>query len=143
MEPNIASTVNTTETPKKPLFRETVILAGVLGLFFGGFGVHNFMIHRTKRGIIQAVITVSLFGLAMTLFVIMFFDSFKCGTGSIGSCEKLNLPFDALLAICSYAVGGMFGWGAIESLIILIKANQYPLKTTPNPGQESSKPLPQ
>lgn len=33
------------------------VLAGVLGIFLGGFGIHKFILGYTKEGIIQIVIT--------------------------------------------------------------------------------------
>lgn len=33
------------------------IVAGLLGLFLGGFGAHQFYLGNTKRGIIQLIVT--------------------------------------------------------------------------------------
>ncbi len=37
---------------------EKKVLAGVLGIILGGFGVHKFILGYTKEGIIQIVITL-------------------------------------------------------------------------------------
>jgi TM2 domain-containing membrane protein YozV len=34
------------------------LAAGLLGIFFGGFGVHNFYLHRMKRGLAQLALTL-------------------------------------------------------------------------------------
>ena len=42
----------------KPPGAEKKVLAGILGILFGGLGVHKFILGYTKEGIIQIVITV-------------------------------------------------------------------------------------
>ncbi|MBI25044.1 MAG: hypothetical protein CMN05_15835 [Roseibacillus sp.] len=37
---------------------EKKVLAGILGMMFGGFGVHKFVLGYTQEGIIQIVITI-------------------------------------------------------------------------------------
>ena len=44
--------------------RESKIAAGLLGLFLGAWGVHNFYLGNTNRGILQIVLTVVTCGLA-------------------------------------------------------------------------------
>ncbi len=39
------------------------IVAGLLGLFLGGFGAHQFYLGNTKRGIIQLIVTCVTCGL--------------------------------------------------------------------------------
>lgn len=46
------------ETFNKPGNRK--ILAGVLGIFFGGLGIHKFILGYIKEGVIMLVITVVL-----------------------------------------------------------------------------------
>ena len=40
------------------------IIAGILGIFLGGFGIHNFYLGRTTRAVIQLVLTIFTFGIA-------------------------------------------------------------------------------
>jgi TM2 domain-containing membrane protein YozV len=42
----------------KPAGAEKKIVAGILGILLGGFGVHKFYLGYTKEGIIQLIITV-------------------------------------------------------------------------------------
>ena len=39
------------------------IVAGLLGIFLGGFGVHQFYLGNTKKGIIQIVVTLVTCGI--------------------------------------------------------------------------------
>lgn len=39
------------------------IVAGLLGLFLGGLGIHNFYLGNTKRAVIQIVVTLVTCGL--------------------------------------------------------------------------------
>jgi TM2 domain-containing membrane protein YozV len=41
----------------KPAGAEKKVVAGVLGILLGGFGVHKFYLGYTKEGIIQIVVT--------------------------------------------------------------------------------------
>ena len=42
------------------------LVALLLGLFFGGFGVHNFYLGYTNRAIIQLILTITVFGAPIT-----------------------------------------------------------------------------
>ena len=42
------------------------LVALILGLFFGGFGVHNFYLGYTNRAIIQLILTITVFGAPIT-----------------------------------------------------------------------------
>lgn len=46
------------------------VLAGVLGIVLGGFGVHKFILGYTKEGIIQIIITVVTCGMASIIGLI-------------------------------------------------------------------------
>ncbi|ALJ05350.1 hypothetical protein APS56_09520 [Pseudalgibacter alginicilyticus] len=46
------------------------ILAGVLGILFGGFGVHKFVLGYTKEGIIQLIATIVTCGFASIIGLI-------------------------------------------------------------------------
>jgi len=44
--------------------RKSRLVAGLLGIFLGGFGVHNFYLGYTNRGIAQLVLSIFTSGLA-------------------------------------------------------------------------------
>ncbi|WP_281231438.1 TM2 domain-containing protein [Flavobacterium gelatinilyticum] len=50
-------------TPSQPSQENKKVLAGVLGILFGGFGVHKFVLGYTQEGIIQLVISVVTCGI--------------------------------------------------------------------------------
>lgn len=39
------------------------ILAGIMGILFGGFGIHKFILGYTQEGIIQIVVTIVTCGI--------------------------------------------------------------------------------
>ena len=39
------------------------VVAGLLGIFLGGWGIHNFYLGNTNRGIIQIVVTIVTCGI--------------------------------------------------------------------------------
>lgn len=49
--------------PVQPQQENKKVLAGVMGILFGGFGVHKFILGYTTEGIIQLVISVVTCGL--------------------------------------------------------------------------------
>ena len=53
-------------TPYADPQAKSKIVAGLLGIFLGGFGVHRFYLGYTKIGVIQIIVTV-----------------FTCGIGSL------------------------------------------------------------
>ena len=44
--------------------QKSKIIAGILGIFLGGLGIHNFYLGRTTRAVIQLVLTIFTFGVA-------------------------------------------------------------------------------
>lgn len=49
-------------TPAKSFVAKSKIAAGLLGIFLGSFGVHNFYLGYTGKGITQLLISVLSFG---------------------------------------------------------------------------------
>jgi len=68
------------------------VIAGILAVEFGGFGVHNFYIKNNKRGAIQLVIS-------LIAFILLF----------------SNAP-----AIPAIALIGTWIWGIVEGILIFI-----------------------
>ncbi len=46
------------------------VLAGILAIVLGGFGVHKFILGYTKEGIIQMVITIATCGIGSIIGII-------------------------------------------------------------------------
>lgn len=54
----------TVYTPAPPGWTpKSKLAAGLLGIFLGGWGVHNFYIGNTQRGVIQIVVTIVTLGI--------------------------------------------------------------------------------
>lgn len=88
--------------------QKSKLVAGLLGIFLGGFGVHNFYLGFKKNAIIQ----VSVTGGSIVLTTI------TCGLLGI-----IGIP----------AIAGMSIWGLIEGIMILtgsrnVDGNGVPLK---------------
>ena len=50
--------------------KDKKLIAGLLGIFLGGFGVHKFYLGYSKEGIIQLVITIVTCGIASIIGLI-------------------------------------------------------------------------
>ena len=48
--------------PSAPVAGKTRLVVGLLGIFLGGFGVHNFYLGFTKKAVIQIIVTFVTFG---------------------------------------------------------------------------------
>ncbi|RXR21050.1 TM2 domain-containing protein [Flavobacterium amnicola] len=53
----------TWNNPAQPRQENKKVLAGVMGILFGGLGIHKFILGYTTEGIIQLVITVVTCGI--------------------------------------------------------------------------------
>lgn len=60
------------------------VAAGVLGLLLGAFGIHNFYLGNTKRGLIQLLVSVCTCGIgAIGIQVWALIESIQILTGNI------------------------------------------------------------
>jgi TM2 domain-containing membrane protein YozV len=78
-EPTDQQTPPAPETPPAPApaasgytkeQKDKKLIAGLLGIFLGGFGVHKFYLGYSKEGIIQLVITIVTCGIASIIGLI-------------------------------------------------------------------------
>ena len=81
------------QQPGQPVYQQispkSKMAAGLLGIFLGAFGIHNFYIGKTGRGVVQLVLTV----LCCTAFISAVWGLIEgimilCGSGTDGD----NLP---------------------------------------------------
>lgn len=49
--------------PQQPQQENKKVLAGVMGILFGGIGIHKFILGYTKEGIIQIIISLVTCGI--------------------------------------------------------------------------------
>jgi|YelNatPaOPRAMG01_1025707.scaffolds.fasta_scaffold31810_2 hypothetical protein len=75
-----------TYSPLAPPTKSTKskLVAGLLGLFFGGFGVHRFYLGYTTIGILQIVVTILTCGFGG---IWGFVEGIMCLTGNIPDAE--------------------------------------------------------
>lgn len=92
-------------TPAPPMAQQkSKMAAGLLGVFLGGWGIHNFYLGFTNKALIQLIVTAV--GLVLSFFT--------CG-------------------ITALAMTGMWIWGLVEGIMILTgsinaDANGIPLR---------------
>lgn len=49
--------------PQEPRQDNKKVLAGIMGILFGGFGIHKFILGYTSEGIIQLIVSIVTCGL--------------------------------------------------------------------------------
>lgn len=96
--------------------RRSKLAAGLLGIFLGNLGVHNFYLGRTGRAAAQLILSVAGFAVNSIVF---FFSIFAI----VGMTDEMALaasPFVLLFASLSVlAVLASGLWGLIEGIMIL------------------------
>ena len=89
--------------------QKSKLAAGLLGVFLGSFGVHNFYLGYTEKGVAQ----VSLFFGSIVLSVILWA---LAGLLSIVLVGFLLMPIAFLMDFVPFAI---WVWGLIEGIMIL------------------------
>lgn len=102
-----------------------MLTAGIVGLFLGGLGIHNFIVKRVGRGLIELFLTIIATGGLPITFIAMFADAFRCGTGTMCpsgfNYDILFLIFGAIIAIVGIVA-------FVESIILIATHGKYPPK---------------
>ena len=87
---NSSEQVNTTVTSVKPAGKSK-IAAGILGIFFGSLGIHNFYLGYNGKAIAQLLITVLTCGIgAIASGIWGFIEGIMILTGSINTDAEGN-----------------------------------------------------
>lgn len=74
--------------PPRPVAKSKVV-AGLLGIFLGGFGIHQFYLGDSKKGVIRLVVTVvtcglgAVWGFVEGIFILMGTDGYT--TDALGN----------------------------------------------------------
>ena len=74
------------EPPRKST--RSKLVAGLLGIFLGGIGVHNFYLGKTSRGIAQIIVSVVTCGIGS---IWGFIEGIMCLCGSVTDVDGLPL----------------------------------------------------
>lgn len=124
--------VEASDWKKRQISRRRATTAGIVGLFFGYMGAHDFIMRHKKRG---------FFHLATAAIAIsMFLMPFLYGVSVVYGCRhpELNLEcvdisgYDDMLNTVM-TIGMIFTaiviiWGIVESIIILKNRDSFPKK---------------
>lgn len=93
-----------------PSTPRSAVTAGILGIFLGGFGAHNWYLGQKRRGLLHCVLFLGGL-LIVTIF------------GAIAAVSVrfpiLSVLFFGIAAIGWIAIAGNSIWGLIEGIIIL------------------------
>ena len=115
---------NSQSKQQDPLTRERVLLAAILGIFLGSLGIQSFMTRKYAIGLIHLALVFSGVGLGIVVFAIMFFDAFKCGTGSM--CPSLNIQDWMLAAAFNIPMTISSIIAVVEVIILFVSLPKYP-----------------
>ena len=89
--------------------QKSKLIAGLLGIFLGSFGVHNFYLGYTEKGITQVILFFGSVILSIILWIL-------AGLLSVVLIGFLLMPIAFLLDFVPF---GIWIWGFIEGIMIL------------------------
>ena len=120
--PPVSSESLKTKPAKKDKYsrfsRRKVIVAGILGLFAGSIGVHNFVMKQPVRGVLHILLSFLPFLPVLLLFIDIF------TSGAISNNISFDYaPKDEFLWLAPCYISGL--WGFIESIILLVTNSNY------------------
>ncbi|MCK9493110.1 MAG: zinc ribbon domain-containing protein [Acholeplasmataceae bacterium] len=101
------------------------LVAGLLGLFLGGLGIHNFYLGHTKKGITKIV----LFALSLAFFIfggVMVANSgyTDISTGEFFITNHGDFTVGIGLIVFGYLISiGVGIWAFVESILIFVSSN--------------------
>lgn len=89
--------------------KKSKIAAGLLGIFLGSYGIHNFYLGYTNKGITQLVLSLG----SVVLSVILWF------LGGLLSVIIIGFPIMFIAFVLDFVPFGVWVWGLIEGIQIL------------------------
>lgn len=119
MDPN--TTPNTNQPTGNPAFQNTIptgikssVAAGLLGIFLGAFGAHNWYLGENKKGVIHVALTGGGFLLIMLSAVMVALTA---------QVPFMGFFFGFLMFLSYIAIMGSGIWGFVEGIIILVQGD--------------------
>lgn len=88
------------------------VAAGLLAIFLGGYGVHNFYLGYTKKAVVQL-------GLVVFAYVLFFVSFFTVAASSYYISESAALGFLLAMLMFILIVAGVGIWAFVEGILIL------------------------
>lgn len=121
---------NTESGDCMPSNAKSGLAAGLLGIFLGSFGVHNFYLSFKKKAVAQLALTVVGIALIISCFMLAVFASAFAYEDTYGALliAMLGVIFAIVGAIC-ICVSSL--WSFIEAIIILCGGKKYDGKGVP------------
>lgn len=115
---------------KKPLTRGRITYCGIMGILFGWLGVHNFMMHRTKRAFGHIIYSAITFDLFFIPFAYAAYVVYQCRHGY--ECIDMSSYDDTLnviliIGLILFATSVI--WGIIEGIVLITSRSRFPSKT--------------
>lgn len=89
--------------------RKSKLVGGLLGIFLGSLGVHNFYLGYTKKAIIQVAVTAGSLVVGIILYIAAFLLSFI----------YIGILIYPIAAVVCFVPSGIAIWGAVEGIMIL------------------------
>ncbi len=103
---NFDGQVENTQTTDE---RKSKLVGGLLGIFLGSLGIHNFYLGYTKKAIIQVAVTTGSIVLGIILYVAAVILSFV----------YIGILIYPLATIVCFVPSGIAIWGFVEGIMIL------------------------
>jgi len=122
--------VEASDWKKRKISRRRATTAGIVGLFFGYMGAHDFIMRHKKRGFVHLI--------SAAIAITMFFMPFLYGVSVVYGCRhpELNLQcvdiseyddmLNVIMIIGMVLTAGVIIWGIVESIIILRNRDCFP-----------------
>ena len=87
------------------------VAAGLLGIFLGRYGVHNFYLGCYKKAVVQLCLTILSYGIYIVSIV-----SFATSVDFVSDMELVGSVFGMLM--CLLIICGVGLWAFVESILI-------------------------
>lgn len=105
-------------TLTQPKGAKSRVAAGILAIFFGCLGVHNFYINRNKRAVVQLLLSLTL---VVDFIAAMVVDAVYIAGYDTGVAEIIVSLMATIGFVCLLAAGI---WGFIEAIMLLCGATE-------------------
>lgn len=100
----------------KPTTIKSSIAAGLLGLFLGQFGAHDWYLGDKKKGLIHVILFAGS-------FVVIMLSSIVTAVAMLSGIGFISAIFGFLAAIAYLVMMGNGIWGLVEGIIILVQGD--------------------
>lgn len=101
------------------------LIAGLLGLFFGSIGVHNFYLGQIKKGIAKIILAIISFAFIMGATSLFISSGYvDVNTGEFIITNQANILNAVILSLLGVLTSSGLGiWAFVESILIFVSNN--------------------